>query len=122
MVKNAGIAYSKMIQGAYPEDVKDALKGKGYPFLESVRQKLHDQNKFGDWSEHASYRTLNLWRRFVDMKGSERDPSYEGVKRIVEYLEKTDQGKITPSEAAAKAANAPPVKKKKKKKKKKKGK
>jgi hypothetical protein len=24
------------------------------------------------------------------MKGSERDPSYEGVKRIVEYLEKTD--------------------------------
>ena len=129
IVKNAGIAYSKMIQGKFPEKAKAKFAGSGYPFLPKTRQKMHEAGKFGDWSEHASYRTMHLWRRFLNMKGSKQDPSYDGVKRIVEYLESTDRGETTPSEGAAAVATAPPPpkaekkkkKRKKKKKKKKKG-
>jgi hypothetical protein len=106
VVKNAGIAYSKMVQGQFPKEIKDQLQGPGYPFLPSTRKKLFEQGYTGDWSEHASYRTLNLWRRFVDMDGSKRDPSYESVKRIVEYLEATDKGTIKPSEAAKQATDS----------------
>jgi len=102
MVKNAGIAYSKMVQGKFPEAVKNKYSGPGYPFLQSTRDIMLKQQKYGDWSEHASYRTLNLWSRFVNMKGSEQDPSYESVKNIVKYLEQTDKGG-NPSKAAAAA-------------------
>ena len=105
MVKNAGIAYSKMVQGKFPEDVKNKYLGSGYPFLQSTRDIMLKQQKYGDWSEHASYRTLNLWSRFVNMKGSEQDPSYESVKNIVKFLEKTDKGTMNPSKAAAAATS-----------------
>jgi hypothetical protein len=122
MVKNAGIAYSKMIQGKFPEKVKNKLQGTGYPFLESTRALMFEQKKYGDWSEHASYRTLNLWSKFINMEGSEKDPSYENVKRIVEYLKQTDKGKPKDSPTVAATPEKKKMKKKKKKKKKRKSK
>ena len=61
--------------------------------------------------------TLNLWSRFINMEGSEKDPSYESVKNIVNYLQQTEKGTIKPSEAAAAAATSSTTIRKKHKKK-----
>ena len=91
MVKNAGIAYSKMVQGKFDAQITSKFLGAGYPFLNSTRDALFREGHNGDWSEHASYRTLHHWRRFVNMPGAASDPSYASVKKIVEYLEATDR-------------------------------
>ena len=125
-VKNAGIAYSKLVQGKFPPKITDPLTGKGYPFHVRIKVEMVQEGHLGDWSEHASYLTLKHWKRFISMPGADKDPSYDSVKQIVTYLAQTDartrQSTKTNIQENKKTKKAKKKKTKKAKKKKKKSK
>ena len=95
--KNLGIAYSRIVQS------KHRLAASApYPFPESIYKMYEGRPGGNDYKNHASYRTLDTWSKFLSMKGAKSDPAYSTIKNVVEYLSNVDQ---------ARTGKSPPVKK-----------
>ena len=53
--------------------------------------KKHDHDY--DYKNHASLRTLETWKAFVEMPKAKEDPSYGTILNVVNYLTNVDNGK-----------------------------
>ena len=116
--KNLGISYSRVVQGKFPANVVRAVAGDGkYPYRSSLRKRMVELGKRDDWMEHASQRTLESWRTFVNMPGAESDSSFATIKSIVDYLSQVESKKAyvpPPSSETGAAAGRHKRKRKKK--------
>jgi hypothetical protein len=95
--KNLGIAYSRIVQS------KQRLPASApYPFPAFLYKMYEGRPGGDDYKNHASYRTLDTWSKFLSMDGAKSDPAYPTIKNVVEYLSGVNQASL---------GNAPPARK-----------
>ena len=79
--------------------------------------KKHDHDY--DYKNHASLRTLETWKAFVEMPKAKEDPSYGTILNVVNYLTNVDNGKQQQRSGGGESSTSTTKKKKKKRKRKK---
>ena len=86
--KNVGIAYSRIVQSKV--DVPNGATEHGYPLHKNVYEMHKKDDSDYDYKNHASLRTLETWKLFLEMPNAKQDSSYTTILNVVNYLQNMD--------------------------------
>ena len=114
--KNVGIAYSRIVQAKV--DLPDGATEHGYPLHKNVYQMHKKDDSDYDYKNHASLRTLETWKLFLEMPAAKKDSSYATILNVVNYLQNMDAKNGAKPQGQKGASVEKPKQRKKKRKKK----
>ena len=82
------LAYSRIVQSKV--DVPNGATEHGYPLHKNVYEMHKKDDSDYDYKNHASLRTLETWKLFLEMPNAKQDSSYTTILNVVNYLQNMD--------------------------------